>query len=208
MEKLYLGAIVTGKSEPNWLKQQVELDFFFLKGIMEDLLQELGISDYEFKETQNPSYHPGRTASLEVKGQEIAVIGELHPLVLENYDIKERASALELDVEKLFTLLGAASKMESISRYPAVERDIAILLDQEIKASRVLSVIKGMNNPLLYDLKLFDLYSGTQVTKGQKSVAFKAIFQSAERTLTDAEVNHSMDSILEQLKKQLGAVLR
>jgi len=208
LEKLYLGAIVTGKSELNWLKQQVELDFFFLKGIMEDLLQELGISDYEFKETQNPSYHPGRTASLWARGQMIAVIGELHPLVLENYDIKERASALELDVEKLFTLLGAASKMESISRYPAVERDIAILLDQEIKASQVLSVIKGMNNPLLYDLKLFDLYSGTQVTKGQKSVAFKAIFQSAERTLTDAEVNHSMDSILEQLKKQLGAVLR
>ncbi|MDD4627305.1 MAG: phenylalanine--tRNA ligase subunit beta [Syntrophomonas sp.] len=208
MEELKLGAIVSGKSELNWLKHRVELEFFFLKGIMEDLLQQLGVIDYEFKETQNPSYHPGRTASLWVKDQEIAVIGELHPLVLENYDIKERASAFELDIEKLFSLLGSSKKVESISRYPAVERDIAILLDQEIKASQVISVIKGMNNPLLYNLKLFDLYSGAQVPKGKKSMAFKAIFQSAERTLTDAEVSHSMDNLLEQLKKQLGAVLR
>ncbi len=172
------------------------------------MLQELGISDYEFKETLNPSYHPGRTATLRVKTQEVGVIGEVHPLALENYDIKDRVSAFEIDVEKLYNLSDLSRKVESISRYPAVERDVAVLLNQEITASQLINVIKGMDEPLLYDYRIFDLYSGAQVEKGQKSIALKAIFQSVTRTLTDAEVNQSMDNILNQLTKKLGATLR
>lgn len=208
LEKLKLGAIVAGKSQNNWLKKQVEMDFFYLKGILEELLWELGISDYYFVEGRNDSYHSGRTARVVCSGQELGIIGEVHPLVLQNFDIKSRTCAFELDLDELFKQVAGKKMMESITKYPAVERDIALLLGAEVPAAKVLAVIEAAEKELLQDLNIFDIYAGEQVPQGYKSMALKLTFQSSERTLTDAEISECMARIIEDLQTQLQAVLR
>ncbi|MDD3268478.1 MAG: phenylalanine--tRNA ligase subunit beta [Syntrophomonadaceae bacterium] len=208
LEKLKLGAAVAGRSQSNWLKKQVDMDFYFLKGILEDLLWELGIRDYCFVEGQEASYHPGRTARLICQGQELGIIGEVHPLVLQNYDIKTRTCTFELDLDELFKQMVGKKMMESITKYPAVERDIALLMAADVTASRVLEVIKASGQELLQDLVVFDIYAGEQVPPGYKSMALKLTFQSAERTLTDAEINECIGKIMQDLQSQIKAVLR
>lgn len=208
LEKLKLGAVVTGKSQSNWLKKQVDMDFYYLKGILEDLLWELGIRDYSFVEGRDDSYHPGRTARLLCHGQELGIIGEIHPLVLQNFDIKARTCAFELDMDELFKEVAGKKMMESITKYPAVERDIALLLSADVPAAKVVEVIQNTEKELLQSQNIFDIYAGEQVPKGCKSMALKLVFQSSERTLTDAEINECMDKIIQDLQDQLQAVLR
>ncbi|MDD2620728.1 MAG: phenylalanine--tRNA ligase subunit beta, partial [Syntrophomonadaceae bacterium] len=207
-EKLKLGAIVAGRNQINWLKNQVEMDFFFLKGILEDLISELGIKEYSFAEIQEPSFHPGRTAQLMCKGQKIGIIGEVHPLVLQKYDIKVRTCAFELDLDELFKQIESKRMMESITRYPAVERDIALLLAADINSAQVVEVIKAAEKQLLQDLVVFDIYAGEQVPAGFKSMALKLTFQSTERTLTDTEINDCIARIVHDLQSKLQAALR
>jgi len=207
-ETLKLGIIVAGKDEPNWLKQNMEMDFFYLKGVLENLLVVLGISDVSWEETQDPSYHPGRSAVIYGGGKKIGVLGEIHPLVRANFEIKPRACACELDVNTLYDLSKPRLMKESINRYPAVERDLAIIVDRQIRAVDALHAIKESGGSLLYNATIFDVYAGEQVPNGKKSLAFKMVFQSPERTLTETEVNLCMEAIKANLHASTGAVLR
>ncbi|MBO8158607.1 phenylalanine--tRNA ligase subunit beta [Thermosyntropha sp.] len=207
-EKLKLGAAVSGSSEINWLKHKLAMDFFFLKGIVEDMLRRLGINDYEFRRTAHPSFHPGRTAAVYCSGEEIGIIGEIHPEVGANFDLRDRVCAFEFDLDKLFALSGRKMMMESITKYPAVERDIAVLLKSDITAGQAVQVIKESDDTILKEVVVFDLYTGEQVKEGYKSMAFRLKFQSNERTLTENEVNEKVNLILSNLEKKLGAVLR
>jgi len=208
LEKLKLGAIVCGHSELNWTKQKVDMDFFYLKGILENLLWHLGMDEAEFVVAHNPSYHPGRSAVIKYYGDEIGIIGEVHPLVLSNFDIKLRTCAFELDVEKLFIHQRTRRMVEQIARYPAVERDLAVVLDNNVTAAQALAVIKETEKELLKDVIVFDVYTGEQVKSGYKSVAFKMIFQSMERTLTDNDINNCIERIIKRLQQVLKAELR
>ena len=207
-ERLKLGAVVCGSSEENWLKKKMDMDFFFLKGILEKMLKELEIQDCRFQAGQNAPFHPGRTALLLCDGIEIGILGEIHPLVLQNFDIKERTCAFELDVESLFKLAGSKNMKKEIAKYPAVERDIAILLEEGISSAQALSVIEETETDLLQDIIVFDIYSGKQVPAGYKSIAFRLILQSRGRTLTENDVNTVVQEILERLENKLGASLR
>lgn len=207
-ERLKVGAVVSGYTEVNWLKHKVELDFFYLKGILERWLSEIGLSNYEFRSSQKASYHPGRTAVILVDEVEIGVIGEIHPLVLDNFDIKERVCAFELELDEIYKLITSKVMMELITKYPAVERDIAIVLKDEITASRVVNNIKENGTELLRNVTVFDLYTGDQVETGYKSLAFKLKFQALEKTLTENDVNEAVQNILMKLEKDLAAKLR
>ena len=208
VEKTKLGAIVCGHSDINWTQHRVEMDFFYLKGIVENLLWRLGLEDCEFVVAKDPSYHPGRSAILKYYGDELGIIGELHPVVLQNYDIKQRCTAFELDVEKLFAHRRRRLTVDKIARYPAVERDIAVVLAHEISAAAVIKAIKDAETELLKDVVVFDLYSGEQVAAGYKSMAFRLTFQSTERTLTDNDINSCVNRIMERLQTDFKAELR
>jgi len=208
LEVLKLGAVVAGKLETNWLKQETEMDFYYLKGVIENLFLKLGIIDLSWEETEESGYHPGRSAAIICKGKTLGVIGEIHPLVRQNFDIKPRACAVELDMETLFELAEQRVMMEQIIRYPAVERDLAIIVDEQTKAVEALEVIGKQGGDLLQNIIIFDIYAGNQVPPGCKSMAFKMTFQSGERTLTEAEVNISMDEIRNGLNTQIGASFR
>jgi phenylalanyl-tRNA synthetase beta chain len=207
-EVLKLGAIVCGKLELNWTKNEVAMDFYYLKGLVELLFKEVGISDYVFTPCQLPSYHPGRTARITCDNKEIGVMGEIHPAVLENYDINDRACALEFDIKTMYELSGRKVMTEQIARYPAVERDIAVLLTNETPAAQAVSVIKNSSPELLQKVVVFDIYSGEQVPEGFKSMAFRLTFQSLERTLTEKDISGSIETILTNLQERIGARLR
>lgn len=207
-EILKLGAIVCGELELNWTKNKVTMDFYYLKGLVELLFKELGINDYAFEACELPSYHPGRAARVLCKNREIGVMGEIHPVVLSNYDIDERACALEFDINTMYELSGRKTMTEQIARYPAVERDIAILLANDTPAGQAVSVIQNSFPKLLRKVVVFDIYTGRQVPEGFKSLAFRLIFQSMEKTLTEKDINNAVDSILTSLQEKLGAKLR
>ncbi|NLV20499.1 MAG: phenylalanine--tRNA ligase subunit beta [Syntrophomonadaceae bacterium] len=207
-EELKLGAVVAGRQETNWLKQNVEMDFYYLKGILENFLLQLGIENPKFVADAKMPYHPGRCARIIYQGRELGVIGEIHPQVRQNFDIKVRVCGLELDADLLFTLTSPRHMMESITRYPAVERDIAVLLREEIRSDEVVEAIKASGGSLLQKVNLFDVYAGDRVEAGYKSLAYRMLFQSGERTLTEAEVNQFMEGIMTALKEKLDITLR
>jgi phenylalanyl-tRNA synthetase beta chain len=208
LEKLQLAGIVCGSSESNWLKKGFEMDFFYLKGILENLFEELSVKDPLFVPVVNPSYHPGRCAGITCRGEQLGILGEIHPAVLSNYDIKQRVCALEIDVDLLYKYSHEKRMTQEIAKYPAVERDLAILVDGKIKASEVLAVVREAETDLLRKVVLFDLYTGEQIPEGLKSLALKITFQSAEKTLKEDEINNSLGKILENLKEKLGAAQR
>lgn len=207
-ELMNLGAIVTGSNDINWLQNKVNMDFYYLKGIVEDLLRRLNIFNYDFAPVQKESYHPGRTAAIKCGETVLGVIGELHPLVLQSYDIRPRCCAVELDVESLYDCSQERVMMQEITRYPAVERDMAILIDTGRQASEVINVIKESGGDYLRRVVVFDVYTGEQVPSGYKSMALRLLFQSEERTLTDAEINESMQTIQNNLEIRLKASRR
>ncbi|MDD3363681.1 MAG: phenylalanine--tRNA ligase subunit beta [Syntrophomonas sp.] len=208
IEVLKLGAVVAGKLEMNWLKQEIDMDFYYLKGVLENLMRSLGINQLTWMEANDSCYHPGRSAVVMSSGKVLGVIGEIHPLVRQNFDIKPRACAFELDVDTLFELSHQRVMMEQITRYPAVERDLAIVVDEQVKAFEAIEIIREWGGDLLQNTVIFDIYSGEQVPAGCKSIAFRLTFQSNERTLTENEVNSRMDKIRDGLKATIKASLR
>ena len=203
-----VGAIVAGKTESNWIQNAVSMDFFYLKGIVERLLYKLGIPAASWVENKEPYYHPGRSAMIVVEDRVIGTMGEIHPAVRAEFDIRPRACAFELDVKNLFELSRSPAMRQQIARYPSIERDLAIIVDDSVKAVDMLAVIKQHGQPLLQDVVVFDIYTGDQVPRGSKSAAFRLTFQSIERTLNEEEVNVCMDEIMQALADKMGAELR
>lgn len=207
-ETIKLGAIVTGANDINWLRNKVSYDFYYLKGVAEELLRQLNIMDGEFVPVRIESYHPGRTARI-ISGETVlGVIGEVHPLVLQNYDIKPRCCAMELDLEALYACSRDGIMMQEITRYPAVERDMAILVETARQAAEVVKVVQDAAGDYLSKVVVFDVYTGEQVPAGYKSMALRFLFQAPDKTLTDTEINESMANIQKSLEDQLQASRR
>lgn len=184
-------------------------DFFSLKGIVDEYLKRLGIENIEYQTvTDNTTFHPGRTANVLVDDIIVGVIGEIHPDVLSNYEIKARCLIAELDFESI----GGKSKLEKtytpLPKYPSMSRDIALLIDEDIEVREIEKVILSNGESLVEKIELFDVYTGDQVEDGKKSVAYSIIYRSKEKTLTDEEVVKVHENILEELENELKAILR
>lgn len=207
-EILKLGAAVAGRSNLSWKSPSVELDFYFLKGIAEDLFHQIGVQDVEYIPRVEPGLHPGRSAVIMCGQEEVGVIGEVHPQVLENFDIRTRAVIMELEVEKLYKHARPRIMTESIARFPAVERDLAVLLPAEVSSAQAIMTIRAAGEPLLRDVAVFDLFTGGKLAADLKSIAFRLTFQSDTGTLKDEDVNPVIDRIIDRLQQELGAKLR
>lgn len=186
-----------------------KVDFYDLKGTVEELLAKLGIKDYEFVPVKdNPTFHPGRTASLLINGENAGIIGEIHPSVAEKFECPERTYVGVIDVENLVESAVLMSQYKPLPKFPAVSRDIAMLVKDEILVKQIEDIIKQRSGKILEDIKLFDVYKGKQVPEGMKSVAYSITFRASDRTLTDDEVGKTMTKILDGLKNNLEAQLR
>jgi len=184
-------------------------DFYDLKGVVEELLDALGIRRVNFlPESNDPTFHPGRTASVLIKGQKIGTIGQIHPEVADKFECPEETYIGVLEVEKLIENANMEVEYKPLPKFPAVTRDIAMLVKDEILVKQIEDIISSNSGNILEDMKLFDVYKGKQIPDGMKSVAYSITFRGQDRTLTDDEVNAVMQKILDGLKDKLGAQLR
>lgn len=207
-EPVKLGLAVTGKGPRGWEGPPAEMDFFFLKGIIEAVLRRLGVTDAVFTPLEsNPSLHPGRAAKVSAGGKELGFMGQLHPEVQEAFELPNRVVAGEFDVAALFNARRAAA-FSDLLRFPGVPRDIAFVFPEEVPAALVMDAIRTAAGTLLRDLRLFDVYKGEKLPPGTRSLAFSLLFQAGDRTLTDDEVAESLDAVINRLKEQFGGTLR
>lgn len=184
-------------------------DFYKLKGIVETLLCKIGVRGAEYEpETNHSSFHPGRCANILYKDICLGVMGEIHPDVAENYDISTRTCLCELDFEALFLNADIEKIYSPLPKYPGIDRDMAIVVEEKVYVKEIESIIKELGGKILEKVELFDVYRGKQVKEGYKSVAYALMYRDLNKTLTDEEVSKVHLRIVEALKDRLGAELR
>ncbi|MGN0025698.1 MAG: phenylalanine--tRNA ligase subunit beta, partial [Clostridium sp.] len=184
-------------------------DYLDLKGVVENALEKLGLSKVKFtRESDNPSYHPGKTAALMIGNKKVGVLGEVHPDVSENYGVDENCYLAELNLDLLFEYAKTDKKYKALPKFPAVTRDIALLVDDEILVQEIEDTIRRAGGNLVEKVELFDIYKGAQIPEGKKSIAYAIAYRDEKKTLTDNDVNKVHDKILRSLEHKLGATLR
>ena len=183
--------------------------FFTLKGELEGIFRALRMKKTEYTaEKNNPSYHPGRCARITVDGEEIGVMGQVHPLVAKNYGIDAEVYCAELNFTKMLSLMLPDPTYVPLPKYPAVSRDLALVCDEEVTVAQAEKIIADAAGKLLRDVKLFDIYRGVGVPAGKKSMAFSLELRADDRTLTDADSEAVTEKILAALAEKLNATLR
>ena len=186
-----------------------EESFFTLKGAVETILDSIRAEDVTYvAEKSDPSYHPGRCAKVYVKGQEVGTLGQIHPLVAANYGVDAELYYADLKFDALFASRGADPEYQPLPKFPAVTRDIAVLVDKAVTVGAMESSIQAAAKGLLRDVTLFDIYEGAKLPAGKKSVAFNLVLRADDRSLTAQEADDEVNLVLERLKKDFGAMLR
>ena len=186
-----------------------DMDFFAMKGAVEALLREIRAQDVHFETcSSDPSYHPGRCAAVYAGGEQIGVIGQIHPLVARNYGADTDLYCAELSFDALLAAQGPGAEYVPLPRFPAVNRDIALVCREEVTVGALTACIRRAGGKLLRDTALFDVYRGTGIAAGSKSVAFSLTLRADDRSIVAAEADDEIKAILGALEKELGAVLR
>lgn len=210
-EEWRLAALVGGEEPKGWGWPAQELDFFYLKGVLSALLDSWGLSGKTAFAAgpELPALHPGRRAKVLLGEAEVGWLGELHPEVQEAYGLPQRICVFELDLERAWELAAqVVREYRPWTRYPAVARDIALLVPVAVPNAEVEKSIIRHGGELLKELRLFDLYQGNQIPQGYKSLAYRLVLQSNDHTLTDGEITSLCEQIVRGLEKDVGAQLR
>lgn len=209
-------AVCGHRQPPSWQGSDLSpMDFYDLKGILEGLFEALTIPNASFQlpdhegEVSVASFHPGKCARIFLGEVELGVMGELHPLVREHYELPEMPLlAADLDLKTLLGQIPAQMIVASVPAYPPVLEDLAVIVEESVPAGQVEGAIRTAAGKILANLVLFDVYRGDQIGDGKKSLAYSLTYQSNEKTLTDDEVLKVRQRILRALEKELGAKLR
>lgn len=214
LEPLRLAGVSLGEVLPrNWGTPGLPAGFYFLKGALEEVLAVLGLGA-QFVPTEHPSLHPGRAARVLVgphghdSEREVGVLGEVHPQVAAAYDLPGRPCLFEVDYDLLQRLAVPIQGYRPLPRFPAVRRDVALVVDRGVAAARALELIREAGGGLLESAELFDVFEGRQIPAGKRSLAFALVYRSPDRTLTDAEVDDIHAGVRRRLAEELGADLR
>ena len=180
-----------------------EGDFYTLKGVVEELFENLGLDGKKVKygiDNKKPFLHPGRQACITYKGRELGYLGEVHPLVASNYSIKDRVYIAVIDTVVIREEASFDTKFTPIPKFPAATRDISMVVPKEILASQIEEVFDNKGGAYLESYNLFDIYEGNQILSGHKSMAYSLVFRAADKNLADDDVNAAMNRILKALK--------
>ena len=184
-----------------------QVDFYIIKGIAEELLDYLGYAGrYSFviKENQMPDeVHPGQSALISVNNDIVGLIGRVHPLL-----VKEAVYVFEIDLDKLLDKKVGKMKYKEYSKFPSVKKDLAVVVDKEVTSAEIATLIKKAGGSNLSKIDVFDVYTGKGIEENKKSIAYSLTFEKMDRTLTDEEINESLNKIIDMLEKKLGAELR
>jgi len=205
-EREMLCAVLSGpRAELSWQADKGPLDFFDAKGVVESLLNPLGLKA-SFDIGDDEILFPGRGADIIVEDDKVGIVGEVHPRVAQAFELSGAACLIEIDLEKVLAKITKIKEYEPIPRFPSVTRDIALVVDEQVSYRRAENIIRSF--PLVTQITLFDLYRGEQIPEGKKSFAIRIIYQSPKYTLTDEEVDQTQEQMLARLHQELGANLR
>ena len=202
------GALVGKRNELLWNTGRDGVDFYDAKGTVEALLNSLGVSEYQVIGGAHASLHPGKTAIFTKDGHVLATVGEVHPKVVADFGINRKVYVFEINVETLSKQVVLLRSYKALPKFPAINRDLAVVLSTEVSADTVMQGIIASAGPLLSKVELFDVYNGEQVAEGSRSLAFSLTYRHQERTLTDSEIDVFHKNIVEYLDKTLQAKIR
>ena len=201
------GVLAGLRHEPSWLEDDSLLDFYDAKGVVESVLDRLGVTA-TYEPVDDPAFHPGRCAAIKSRDALLGLVGEVHPVVMERLGLESpQVAAFELYLGPILAALPSSQQQfEPLPRYPSATRDLALVMPSDVDAGRVTQLIlrhRGVDRA-----ELFDIYAGENIAEGTKSLAFHVYFQARDRTLTNEEVNRSLDGLLRILEKELNVTLR
>ncbi|KIQ93499.1 Phenylalanine--tRNA ligase beta subunit [Anoxybacillus thermarum] len=208
-EKERLAGVLTGVWHAHvWQGEKKAVDFYVAKGILDGLFALLGLENrVEYKQAKREHLHPGRTAEILLDHKTIGFVGQLHPVVQKEYDLKE-TYVFELDIEALLKAEVDDIRYTAIPRFPSITRDIALVVDEHIVAGELQKAIIAAGGELLKDVSIFDVYKGDRLPEGKKSIAFALRYYDPARTLTDEEVTNVHEQVIKAVEQQFGATLR
>jgi phenylalanyl-tRNA synthetase beta chain len=210
-EPLRLDMILTGpRALPGWQPgDAAAMDFFDMKGILEELFRCLHLGSLTWEPASHPSFHPGKCARILSGEQQLGVFGELHPQVAQNYDLPPTPLlAADLDLQAILGSIIERFSVQSAPAFPPMLEDIALVVDEDLPAGKVEAAIRQSGGKLLVDVRLFDIFRGGQLGAGKKSLAYRLTYQAPDRTLTDSEAAQVRSRVIRQVEKELGARLR
>lgn len=208
-ERLTLAGLLTGNwVGPHWQQKGEPVDFYLLKGILDVLLNRLGITGIEYRPAKDlAGMHPGRSAHIVLQGTTVGYVGQVHPATQQKYDIDE-TYVFQLDADTLLAMATMHQGMMPLPKYPAISRDIAVVVDRDISAGDLQKVIEKSAGQWLESVRIFDVYVDDRLGENKKSIALSCTYRDVERTLTDEEVQAAHSTVVEALTNECGAELR
>jgi phenylalanyl-tRNA synthetase beta chain len=209
-EKKYLTGLATGfDADPHWGKASRPVDFYDVKGMIEDLLDALHVKGVQFAQVRDiPYLHPGKTARVLVEERGWGILGEIHPQVLDRYEFPGKAYLFEIDFDQVLAREGEERRMKPLPKFPAVYRDLSLIVDEALEAADISRAIGNLQQPFIDEVNLFDVYQGAPIPQGKKGVSYRIRYQSNDRTLTDEEVNQYHNHVISRLRDAFQAELR
>ncbi|HBD95913.1 MAG: phenylalanine--tRNA ligase subunit beta [Spirochaetes bacterium GWF1_31_7] len=208
IEQKKLGIILTGnKFEKGHCNEEVKYDFFDLKGIIDSILDSYSI-EASFVPSIECYLQPYQQADIIIQNKKVGVMGKLHPSVAENFDIEDNVFIAEIDTKMIFDNSKVISSFVQVPKFPSSERDLAIVVKDDIKAEDIIKTVKGTDTEILREVTIFDIYKGNAIEKGYYSLAIKLVYNKIVSTLTDAEIETATKMILNNLESKLNAKLR
>jgi phenylalanyl-tRNA synthetase beta chain len=194
---------------PHWAFPQRPVDFYDVKGCVEDLLDALQIKDATFIKAEDiPYLHPGKASKVVLDHEVLGVLGEVHPEVVGHYEVHGKGYLFELDFSKIVKWTGEERRFQPLPKFPAVYRDLSVVVDQAMEAERVMEAIRTFRQPYIEEVTLFDVYENPPIPEGKKGISYRIRYQANDRTLTDEEVNQYHEKILSRLKEVFPFDLR
>jgi phenylalanyl-tRNA synthetase beta chain len=207
-EQKLSGLLMGIHTDSSWQTEQIRIDFYTVKGVLENLFDRLSLSHLEFAPYDElKELHPNQSAIIKDFHQTYGFVGKLHPAFAQKYDLED-VFVFELDVDALFQSRRVLRKFKEITKTPVIERDIAIVIDQAILSSEVINHVKKAGKRLLEDVEIFDVYQGEHIEEGKKSMGVRLYFNDPNKTMETKDVDQLMSQIIDYLKKKISAILR
>ncbi len=209
-EVKFLAGVAMGfDRDPHWAFSPRSVDFYDIKGCVEDLLDGLQIKEAKFyKANDIPYLHPGKASRVVLDREILGVLGEAHPEVAGHYEVHGKVYLFEMDFSKMVKWAGEEKRFQSLPKFPAVYRDLSVVVDRALEAERVMEAIRSFRQPFIEEVTLFDIYQGSPIPEGRKGISYRIRYQANDRTLTDEEVNQYHEKILFRLKEVFQLDLR
>lgn len=207
-EKLIIAGAINKTGRGDIWEKSFSLDIFDVKGIIETVFQGLKVKNWEVVPGNHPAFHPLRNGKIIIRGEEVGIFGEIHPEVINNYRIPGKVNLFEIDFENLLPSVSSDIKFCVLPKYPSVQRDLALIVKEEILSADIIKTIKSIDEKLIKKVILFDIFKGKQIGDGYKSLAYSVVFQAEDRTLIDQEVENIFKKIREKLIAKFNAKIR